>query len=98
MQLDYIIINNHRYRQRTFIKRCIQYLWKKNIQQQQQQQQTPVFMAHIDTDEYIIINPLLRRPREKPSSKKKKEQKDNDNKGVAANYDNMFLHVLHLVV
>ena len=46
---DIQTINNHRYRQRTFVAECYQQLKNENR----------TWVAHIDTDEYITVNPLL---------------------------------------
>jgi hypothetical protein len=43
-------INNHRFRQVKFLTACVGHLRRKKIK----------MMAHIDTDEYIVINPKLR--------------------------------------
>jgi hypothetical protein len=51
---DLLAINNHRFRQVTFVSRCFQSL----------RSQGKRWVAHIDTDEYIVINPrLLLRPK-----------------------------------
>jgi hypothetical protein len=42
-------INNHRFRQRTFITKCVSHLRDQNR----------TWMAHIDTDEYIVVNPQI---------------------------------------
>jgi len=48
------LINNHRFRQATFVSECFRKL--KALQQK--------WVIHIDTDEYLVINPRLRaRPR-----------------------------------
>eukprot|EP00934_Nitzschia_sp_Nitz4_P009245 Nitzschia sp. Nitz4//scaffold225_size51843//9625//12995//NITZ4_006892-RA/size51843-snap-gene-0.8-mRNA-1//-1//CDS//3329542666//9235//frame0 len=48
---DYQDINNHRYRQARFLQHC-----SKAIQDSSDYK----WMAHIDTDEYIVLNPTLR--------------------------------------
>jgi hypothetical protein len=58
-QRDYLEINNHRYRQAKFLQRC-----SKTLQDAQH-----TWTTHIDTDEYIAINPTVRRqqgPEEQP--------------------------------
>ena len=44
-------VNNHRYRQSLFLRECIHTL----------QEQNKTWMTHIDTDEYVVINPQLRK-------------------------------------
>ena len=44
-------VNNHRYRQSLFLRECMHTL----------QEQNKTWMTHIDTDEYIVINPNLRK-------------------------------------
>jgi hypothetical protein len=52
---DLVHINNHRFRQATFVSHCFRLF---------QQQQRHTWVIHIDTDEYMVINPRLRaRPR-----------------------------------
>jgi hypothetical protein len=51
LQEDLLHINNHRFRQVTFVSRCFQ----KFAKQKQHH-----WVAHIDTDEYMVINPRLR--------------------------------------
>eukprot|EP00980_Cylindrotheca_fusiformis_P016617 scaffold4973_cov135-Cylindrotheca_fusiformis.AAC.35 len=48
------MVNNHRFRQHTFVSRC---LWevKKSVGPRKLS-----WVAHVDTDEYIIINPKAR--------------------------------------
>ena len=43
-------INSHRYRQLTFLSSCYRYLYKKK----------KTWVLHIDTDEYLTVNPVLR--------------------------------------
>ena len=58
--IDYIRINNHRYRQRTFINSCIQHIYNKYVDiVAPKTKYKHVYMAHIDTDEYIVINQHL---------------------------------------
>ena len=47
---DWTHINNYWFRQRTFIHKCARRLRHQN----------QTWMAHIDTDEYIVTNPLVR--------------------------------------
>ena len=51
---DMYIINNHRYRQSRFVSQCIQHLRK----------QGRTFVSPLDSDEYIVINPLLTEARD----------------------------------
>ena len=51
LQQEYIRINNHRYRQSKFLQHC-----SKRVQDLHK-----TWMTHIDTDEYIVLNPILRR-------------------------------------
>jgi hypothetical protein len=44
-------INQHRYRQVTFLKQCMIHVKKRNC----------TWMAHVDTDEFIVINPTVRK-------------------------------------
>jgi hypothetical protein len=46
---DLQVINNHRFRQRTFLSECYRQLKIENR----------TWTVHIDTDEYITVNPLL---------------------------------------
>ena len=51
---DLVHINNHRFRQVTFVSSCYQHLKAKGR----------TWAAHIDTDEYIVINPnIIVRPK-----------------------------------
>lgn len=59
LQQDYVEINNHRYRQAKFLQYC-----SKAIQDSNQQMYK--WMTHIDTDEYITLNPTLRYPTADP--------------------------------
>lgn len=43
-------VNNHRFRQKTFVSQCYSKLKKENR----------TWTIHIDTDEYMVVNPLLR--------------------------------------
>jgi hypothetical protein len=52
-------INKHRYRQAKFLQHCAKYLQDNQF----------TWVTHIDTDEYIVVNPTFRQ-------KKKKKQKD----------------------
>jgi hypothetical protein len=47
---DYQRINNHRYRQAKFLQHCSKQLQTAN----------KTWMTHIDTDEYIVLNPTIR--------------------------------------
>ena len=47
---DIRVINVHRYRQKRFLHRCEQYLQEEGYS----------WMAHIDTDEYIVVSPAKR--------------------------------------
>jgi hypothetical protein len=51
LQANFVRINNHRYRQATFLSACTNALHNQNR----------TWMAHIDTDEYMVINPTLRK-------------------------------------
>jgi hypothetical protein len=51
LEANFDRINNHRYRQATFLSACTNAL----------QNQNRTWMAHIDTDEYMVINPTLRK-------------------------------------
>jgi hypothetical protein len=42
-------INKHRYRRLQFVEECLRYVYKTG---------TDRWMAHIDTEEYLAINPL----------------------------------------
>lgn len=48
-------INNHRFRQHTFVSYCLKYL-----QEELQDPNKEHWVAHVDTDEYITINPVAR--------------------------------------
>jgi Glycosyl transferase family 2 len=48
---DITVINNHRYRQLTFYTRCLRHMRRQN----------KTWVLHIDTDEYVVVNPFLRR-------------------------------------
>lgn len=56
IQADLDRINRHRFRQVTFVSRCFQHLKKPKKSQQRQH----IWTLHIDTDEYVVINPRLR--------------------------------------
>jgi hypothetical protein len=47
---DLTKVNNHRFRQRRFVSQCYAQLKREGR----------TWTAHIDTDEYIVVNPLLR--------------------------------------
>jgi hypothetical protein len=49
LRQDYTRINNHRYRQAKFLQSCSRTIQDRNR----------TWVAHIDTDEYIAINPVL---------------------------------------
>lgn len=51
VKADIMRINNHRFRQLSFYSRCLQHMRKKR----------KTWVIHIDTDEYVVVNPLLRR-------------------------------------
>jgi hypothetical protein len=55
IQHDLQNINNHRFRQAVFLHKCIQF-----VRQRRQSLPGPAWMAHIDTDEYIVVNPRVR--------------------------------------
>jgi hypothetical protein len=48
---DIMKINNHRFRQLSFYSRCLRHMRRKG----------KTWVIHIDTDEYVVVNPLLRR-------------------------------------
>jgi hypothetical protein len=49
-------INNHRFRQITFVSHCL-----RSVEEKLQEDATQKhWVAHVDTDEYIVINPLAR--------------------------------------
>ena len=50
LRQDYVEINNHRYRQAKFLQACSKSLQLANN----------TWTTHIDTDEYIVVNPTLR--------------------------------------
>ncbi len=50
VQEDLIDINNHRFRQVTFLSSCVKYLKKQN----------KTWMIHIDTDEFVTLHPQIR--------------------------------------
>ena len=74
----YYQVNNHRYRQSKFLQHCAKYIQDQQQQSQSQPQQqregpsrmgpsddvtTARWMTHVDTDEYMTLNPaLLQRP------------------------------------
>lgn len=49
IQKDFVIFNNHYYRQLRFVSQCTKHLLKHNR----------TYMSPLDSDEYIVINPLL---------------------------------------
>ena len=55
---DYMKINNHWYRQRVFLNQCIRHIYNTYIVDVDKNRRyyKHVYMAHIDTDEYITIN------------------------------------------
>ena len=53
-------INNHRFRQATFLHKCILSVRQKHDEQPKQHTSTSSWLAHIDTDEYIVVNPRIR--------------------------------------
>lgn len=60
MTVDLQGISNHRYRQRQFYRQCINYFHTHQHQQHHEHRNTrsPVsWIAHIDTDEYLALNP-----------------------------------------
>lgn len=50
IEADLLSINNHRFRQVTFVSHCFRTL----------KEQGRKWVAHIDTDEYMVVNPRLR--------------------------------------
>ena len=48
---DNLIITNHRFRQVTFLSGCLNHM----------RQQGKNWVMHIDTDEFVVLNPILRR-------------------------------------
>jgi hypothetical protein len=50
VQQDVLRISNHRYRQLMFVSSCFRHMRVENR----------TFVAHIDTDEYVTLNPMLR--------------------------------------
>lgn len=67
VEQDLIHINNHRFRQVTFVSHCFETIKKKLPKQslalnkrKDQLAEFQHWVGHIDTDEYIVINPLLR--------------------------------------
>jgi hypothetical protein len=55
-------INNHRFRQVTFVSHCLRSV-KEKLQEDAKQKH---WVVHVDTDEYIVINPLARSNLERP--------------------------------
>jgi hypothetical protein len=51
VKADRLQISNHRFRQVTFLSSCLRQLKKEKR----------TWVMHIDTDEYIVVNPMLRR-------------------------------------
>ena len=67
VEADLQQINLHRFRQATFVSRCFRHLKQEHYQQQKRQRQRkgkdrtlPSWTLHIDTDEYVVVNPGLR--------------------------------------
>ncbi len=56
---DRIRINNHRFRQKTFVAHCIRTL-RRRTKQPQAAAAAATWMMHIDTDEFVVLNPFLR--------------------------------------
>jgi hypothetical protein len=52
VKADRLQISNHRFRQVTFLSACLRQLKKEKR----------TWTMHIDTDEYVVVNPMLRRP------------------------------------
>jgi hypothetical protein len=50
---DMTVINNHRYRQTTFVSKCIEYLLNNNR----------TYVSPLDSDEYFVVNPKLKQER-----------------------------------
>ena len=50
------VINNHRFRQVTFVSKCTEFLLKMKYQK--------TYMSPLDSDEYFVINPLLKKERD----------------------------------
>jgi len=57
---DVRVISIHRYRQKRFLHRCEQYLQEEGYS----------WMTHIDTDEYIVVSPVVLRKRKRMKQKK----------------------------
>ncbi len=53
---DMTKVNNHRYRQTRFISQCAQHLTKTHAAKR-------VLLSLLDTDEYLVVNPLIVRKR-----------------------------------
>jgi hypothetical protein len=51
VKADRLLISNHRFRQVTFLSSCLRQLKKEKR----------TWAMHIDTDEYVVVNPMLRR-------------------------------------
>lgn len=51
IQANYLRISNHRFRQLTFLSACLNHMRRRNR----------TLVMHIDTDEYVTLNPKLRR-------------------------------------
>ena len=50
VKADNLIITNHRFRQITFLEKCLKHM----------RNHKKAWTMHIDTDEFVVINPLLR--------------------------------------
>jgi hypothetical protein len=55
VKADRLKISNHRFRQVTFLSACLR----------QHRKEHRTWTIHIDTDEYVVVNPMLRRQQEK---------------------------------
>ena len=56
-------INNHRFRQAMFLHKCVLSVRQKHDEQKQKSEEgvtSPSWLAHIDSDEYIVVNPRVR--------------------------------------
>ncbi|KAL3936568.1 MAG: hypothetical protein SGBAC_008137 [Bacillariaceae sp.] len=65
VEQDLIHINNHRFRQVTFVSHCFEFIKNKlpdpsSGKKGKKQPEFQHWVGHIDTDEYIVINPVLR--------------------------------------
>jgi hypothetical protein len=63
VKADRLQISNHRFRQVTFLSSCLRQLKKEKR----------TWAMHIDTDEYVVVNPILRRE-EQPQKEHQSQQ------------------------